>query len=87
MSYENDLNIILVRIQEPQLTDDEIETLKPIEPNNLQEKYDILNTILENRGAIGNSIDKLKADAVSIANIEIDKPKKNYSNILIGFGI
>lgn len=87
MDYKNELNIILVRIQEPQLTDDEIETLKPIEPNDIQEKYDILNIILENRGSIGNSIEKLKADAISIANIEINKPKKNYSNILIGFGI
>ena len=87
MSYINKLNIILVRIQEPQLTDEEIETIKPTDTESLQEQYDILNTILESRGAVGNSLDKLKADAVSVANIEIDKPKKNFSNILIGFGL
>jgi hypothetical protein len=85
-NYIANLDSILRTIKEPALTDSEIATIKPVDPDSLQEEYDILNVVLSNRGGVGNSIEKLKADA-SIFNIVIDKPAKEWSNILIGFGV
>jgi hypothetical protein len=83
MEYITSLDIILEQINEPTLTTSEVETIKPIDPDSMQEKYDILFTVLQNRGSIGNSIQKLENNA-GIMNIVINEPKKNYSNILYG---
>lgn len=83
--YIEALDNILTSINEASLTDVEILTITPTDPESLQEQYEILNTILENRGG-GQSIIKLKANAET-NNITIDQPKKDYSNKLFCFGL
>ncbi|MDR1498717.1 MAG: hypothetical protein LBS34_00310 [Rickettsiales bacterium] len=85
-NYIASLDEILTEIREQTLTDMEIETIKPKDPESLQEKYDTLNTILTNRGGIGNSLKKLRANA-AIANIYICKPAKLWNNVFMCGGI
>lgn len=86
MDFISKINVILKKVDEPQLTDQEIETIKPNDPESLQELYDTTYNIVVNRGSSNNTLDKIKADAL-IVNITIKKPKKNYSNVLFGFGL
>jgi hypothetical protein len=85
-NYIASLDKILSHIKEPTLTDSEIETIRPKDPDSLQEKYDTLGVILQNRGGVGNSLEKLRADA-SIFNIVIDEPAREWSNLLIGLRV
>jgi|LQAB01.1.fsa_nt_gi hypothetical protein len=79
------LDSILQAIREETLTTAEIDTIKPIDPLDNQEKYQILNNVLKGRGG-GQSLNKLKNNA-EVNGITIDSPKKDYSNVLIGGGI
>jgi hypothetical protein len=85
-NYIASLDKILSAIQEPTLTDDEVEAIHPEDVESLQEKYDILFKVLQERGGVGNSIKKLKANA-SVVNIYIDKPAKLWNNVLMCGGI
>jgi hypothetical protein len=85
-NYISSLDKILRMIREPTLTDGEIETIRPKDPDSLQEKYDALGVILQNRGGVGNSLEKLKANA-SLVNIKLDEPAREWSNVLVGFGV
>jgi hypothetical protein len=86
MTYSDSLDMILMRIQEPTLTEGERETLRPLDPDSLQERYETLFVILENRGGVGNATDKLRSDA-SLVNVVIGVAHKSYSNVLIGWGV
>lgn len=83
--YIAELDTILTQINEPTLTDDEILTIKPIDPLSLQEEYETLYTILQIRGG-GQSLRKLKSNA-EVNNITIGSPKKDYNNMIFAFGV
>jgi phosphotransacetylase len=87
IDYINVLNSILTRIEEQLLTDDEIETIKPKDVTDLQEQYDTLYSIINDRGVdITNAIKKLRMDAL-VRNIEIGVKKTSKTNIYIGGGL
>lgn len=84
--YILSLDKILSDINEETLTEEEASTIAPKDITDLQEKYDILFKILLKRGGDKMSLKKIKAKAL-IDNIEINKPKKNFNNMLFCFGI
>ncbi|GMO59772.1 MAG: hypothetical protein Ta2D_05450 [Rickettsiales bacterium] len=78
-NYIDSLDKILQDIAEPTLTENEIEIIHPQDPESIQEKYDTLFNILQTRGGTGSK--KLKNNA-SVVNVEINKDKRKFNNIL-----
>jgi hypothetical protein len=84
-----ELDIILVFIEQATLTDNEYDFVVSKNPQNTQERYQALYTVLENRSGVGDATQRLTGYFIAKGYTQIaDGVEKNeFNNVSLGVAL